>query len=150
VPLLSTGHAGGRPVVPGTSIGVSWAHSGMWVALAFSGTRTVGVDIEQVPEQVPLKALANIGVGSLADFVAREAVGKATGMGLAAPWPSEVSVCPFEAPPGYLGAVAAQGDDWSVDVEPRELRAPPAWSSATAMGLWDVTGIGSRRTAYAG
>jgi phosphopantetheinyl transferase len=149
VPLVSPGITGGRPVVLATSIGISWSHSGAWVALAFSGTRPVGVDIEQIPERVPLKALESIGVGSLEDFVAREAVGKATGKGLAAPWPSEVSVRPFEMPAGYLGAVAAPGDDWWVTMEPWELRAPPASASVTAIGFWDVAGTGSRRTAYA-
>jgi phosphopantetheinyl transferase len=140
---------GGRPVVEGTSIGVSWSHSGAWVALALSQSGPVGVDLELVPDRLPLEALARLGVPSLEDFVAREAAGKATGEGLAGGRPAGVSVRPFEAPPGYLGAVAAAGDDWSLDIQPWESTEPPAAASAAAIGLWDVTGVGSRRTAYA-
>jgi len=149
VPLTAPEATGGRPVVRGTTIGVSWAHSGDWVALALAGDRPVGVDIELVPVEVPLGALRRIGVSSLREFVAREAAGKVTGDGLCARWPSEASVRALEVPAGYLGAVAALGDDWTLDVQPWEPSEPPAFASAAATGLWDLTGIGSRRTVYA-
>lgn len=149
VPLLAPDVTGGRAVVVGTSIGVSWSHSGDWVALAVARSRPVGVDIELVPDQMPVAALARLGVASLDDFVAREAAGKATGEGLAVSWPSALTVRPFDAPPGYVGAVAAPGDDWTVRMEPWEPQDAPASASAHAIGLWDPSGAGSRRTAYA-
>jgi 4'-phosphopantetheinyl transferase len=147
VPLLAPDVSGGRAVVVGTTIGISWSHSGDWVALALARDRPVGIDIELVPGQVPVAALARLGVASLDEFVAREAAGKATGEGLAVRWPCALTVRPFDAPPGYVGAVAAPGDDWAVTVEPWEPRDPPASASAHAIGLWDTTGAGSRRTA---
>jgi hypothetical protein len=142
VPLLARENA--QPVVRGTSIGVSWSHSGDWVALAFARDRPVGVDLELIPEELPARALALIGVRSLEEFVAREAAGKASGEGLAATWPTELNVRPFEAPAGYVGAVAAPGHYWSLQVEPWVADEPPTEASAQAIGLWDVTGAGSR------
>lgn len=135
----------GRPVVRGTRLRVSWAHSGAWVALAFARDRYVGVDLERIPEQLPLRALAAFGARSLEEFVAREAAGKATGEGFAAHWPAGVEARPFEAPEGYLGAVAAFGGDWSLRVMPPPS-SPPTTASAAAIGLWDLTGAGSRRS----
>jgi hypothetical protein len=91
-----------------------------------------------------VQALQRIGLRSMQDFVAREAAGKVTGQGLATTWPPGVSVRPFDAPAGYLGAVAAPGDDWSVELRPAELRDPPASASATAIGPWDITSASSR------
>jgi hypothetical protein len=145
VPLLWPDAAYRRPVMRGTRLGVSWAHSGDWIALAFARDRHVGVDLERIPERVPLRALAAVGACSLEDFVAREAVGKATGEGLAGSWPTGVEARPFEAPAGYVGAVAAPGDDWSLRVDPPPT-APPAEASAAAIGLWDLTGAWSRRS----
>jgi hypothetical protein len=149
VPLLSLQLTGGRPVVRGTDIEISWSHSGGLVALSLASGRPVGVDIERLPARTPFRALARIGLASIQEFVALEAAGKVTGQGLAVPWPAGVSIRPFQAPAGYLGAVAAPGDDWSVDLHPPEPREPPASASATAIGLWDPTGAGSRKRAYA-
>jgi len=146
VPLLAS--QCGPPAVRGTSIGISWSHSGDWVALALSSTHAVGVDLELVPARVPLKALARIGVSSLEEFVTLEAAGKVSGDGLAAAWPSAVTARSFPAPAGYLGAVATSGDDWCVEMEPWG-EEPPVSASATAIGLWDVTGVGSRKLTYA-
>jgi hypothetical protein len=145
VPLLSSDVTGGRPVIRGTNIQISWSHSGSWVALSLARGRPVGVDIELLPEPIPVGALRRIGLRSMEDFVAREAAGKVTGQGLTTTWPSGVSVRLFEAPAGYLGAAAALGEDWSLELRPAELRDPPASASATAIGLWDITGAGSRR-----
>ena len=133
VPLSTPELRGGRPFVRGARIGISRSHSGEWVALALAVGCPVGVDIELVPNPTPVKAIALIGAESLWDFVAREAAGKATGCGLAGPWPPDVLVRPFETPAGYLGAVAAPGDDWSLRVAPRE-RGDPRAASATAVG----------------
>jgi hypothetical protein len=143
VPLVSPEITGAGPALRGTSLRVSWAHSGDWVALAFARGRPVGVDIEAMPDRVPVKALARFGLGSLRDFVAQEAAGKVTGQGLCDSWPPEVSVRPFTAPAGYLGAVAAPGYDWSVNLQP-DPRDPPAAASATSAGVWDTTGLGVR------
>jgi len=143
VPLLLADGTCGRPVVQGSRIGVSWAHSGAWVALAFARDRPVGVDLEQIPDRVQLGALAAVGVHSLEEFVAHEAVGKATGEELATRLPADVQARPFEAPEGYLGAVAAFGD-WRLRLVPSPP-TPPARASAAAIGLWDLTGAGSRR-----
>jgi hypothetical protein len=145
VPLLPEGIAGGRPCVAGASIGLSWAHSGAWVALALTTGQPVGVDIEAMPERVPLKALERIGLSSIHDFVAREAAGKVWGQGLEGSWPLDVSVRPFRAPIGYLGAVAAPGSEWTVELQSLEPRDPPTSVSARAPGVWDTTGAGSRR-----
>ena len=145
VPLLTGMIAGGRPSVAGANIGISWAHSGAWVALALTNGHPVGVDIEAMPERIPFKALERIGLSSIHDFVAREAAGKVWGQGLAGSWPLDVSVRPFRAPIGYLGAVAAPGSDWTVELQSLESRNPPASVSATAPGVWDTTGAGSRR-----
>jgi hypothetical protein len=144
VPLFPGDTCGG-PAVRGSRLGVSWAHSGAWVALAFARDRHVGVDLERIPERLPLRALAAVGARSLEEFVAREAAGKATGEGLAAEWPAGVEARPFAAPEGYVGAVAAFGDDWSLRLVPPPS-APPAEASAAAIGLWDLTGAGARRS----
>jgi phosphopantetheinyl transferase len=149
VPLLIPHGPRGRPVVQGTRIGVSWAHSGAWVALAFARERPVGVDLEQIPGRVELGALAAVGVRSLEEFVAHEAVGKATGEGLATRRPAAVHARPFEAPEGYHGAVAAFGHDWRLCLVPSPP-TPPAIASAAAIGLWDLTGAGSRRAVAVG
>lgn len=149
VPLVAPGTTGGRPAVRGTTIGVSWAHSGDWVALALAVDRPVGVDIELVPARIPVEALRRVGIGSLPEFVAREAAGKATGDGLAVTWPAKASVRSFEAPAGYLGAVAAPGADWALDLRPWKQSDPPASASAAAIGLWDLTGAGARTAVYA-
>jgi phosphopantetheinyl transferase len=148
VSLLAPEVTGGRPVVRNTGIGVSWSHSSEWVALALTDDRPVGVDIEFVPEEIPVEALRRFGVASLRDFVAREAAGKATGEGLAVAWPPPVRVVTFKAPHGYVAAVAAPGGDWSIEVERLDRLEPPASASAAATGVWDVTGIGSRRRSY--
>ena len=150
VPLLAPEVTGGRPVVGGTTIGIGWAHSGAWVALALAGDRPVGIAIEAVPNRVPVESLAAIGLSSIEDFVAREAAGRATGEGLRESWPRNVCVRPFEAPAGYLGAVAAPGHDWTIELKPFEPHEPPAVASATAVGVWDTTLVGSRKPAYAG
>jgi len=142
---LSASEAGtGQPVVRGTDLAISWSHSGDWVALAVATGRLVGVDIERLPATTPAKALQRIGVSCMREFVAREAVGKLTGLGLGSSWPAQVSVRPFTAPAGYLAAVAAPGDDWSLDLQ--SSSPPSAWTGA--MGLWDLTGPGAPRMAY--
>ena len=149
VPLITPERSGGRPFVQGSSIGISWSHSGEWVALALAVDRPVGIDIELVPKPLPVKALAWIGAESLWDFVAREAAGKASGCGLAGQCSSDVRVRRFETPTDYLGAVAAPGDDWSLRAVPWARADLPPAASATAIGLWDVTGAGSRNAVYA-
>lgn len=139
VPLLGPELTGSGPVVQRTNIGISWSHSGRWVALALAPHWFVGVDIEAVPKKIPVKALARIGLTSLHDFVAREAAGKAIGRGLTDSWPKEVSVRLLQAPTGYLCAVATYGNDWSVNLHRCDARDPPARASATAVGVWDTT-----------
>ncbi len=112
VPLVR--QAGGKPFVDGLGLGVSWSHSGSWIALALAEDRAVGVDIERIPERVPIDALVRFGVTSLADFVAREAAGKVTGQGLVGDSPPGVRAQVLHAPAGYLAAVAAPGADWCV------------------------------------
>jgi hypothetical protein len=141
VPLLATEITGGQPAVRGSTIGISWAHSGSWVAVALARGRPVGIDIEAVPERVPVNALARLGLGSLREFVAREAAGKVTGEGLGEVWPPEVSVRPFPVPAGYVGAVAAPGFNWTVNLQPSTLDEPTAVASAAAPGVWDTTGV---------
>jgi len=149
VPLLGPEVTGGRPVVAGTGLELSWSHSGTWVALAIATGRAVGVDIEELPDQVPVRALATVGLSSLEEFVAREAAGKATGSGLCGSLPSNVCARPFDAPVGYLGAVAAPGNDWSIELKPFEPGEPPAVASAVAPGVWDPMLLRTRQAAYA-
>ena len=149
VPLLAPEVTGGRPVVAGTPLELSWSHSGTWVVLAIAAGHAVGIDIEALPERVPVRALAMVGLSSLEEFVAREAAGKATGAGLCESWPSNVCVRPFEAPAGYLGAVAAPGRDWSIELKPFEPGEPPAVASAVATGVWDPMLLRTPKAAYA-
>jgi hypothetical protein len=136
------------PVVRGGEVELSWSHSGAWVALAFARGRRVGVDIELVPEAVPLKALARLGLCSLEEFVEREAAGKAAGEGLAERPPPGVWALPFAAPVGYVGAVAAPGTDWTMRVTQGSQEAPAA-AAARAVGIWDLTDARSRVAAQA-
>jgi hypothetical protein len=138
VPLVAPDVTGGRALVRGTNIAVSWAHSGAWVAVALARGVPVGIDIEKVPERTPVKALERMGVRSLEEFVAREAVGKLSGGGLAGPWPPGVTVRWPAAPEGYLLGVAAPGADWSVARIPSGSDGPPALASAVAVGLWAI------------
>jgi len=116
VPLITPLAPWGKPYVDNASIGVSWSHSGRWVALAIADRGPVGVDIEQQPFRVPLRALAMLDLASMEDFVAREAAGKVTGQGLAGTWPAGVTVRSLSAPAGYLAAVAAPDGELSIDV----------------------------------
>jgi hypothetical protein len=149
VPLLAPEVTGGRPVVAGTALELSWSHSGAWVALAIAAGHAVGVHIEVLPEQVPLRALATVGQSSLEEFVAREAAGKASGAGLWESCPPNVCVRPFDAPAGYLGAVAAPGRDWSIELKPFEPGEPPAVASAVATGVWDPMLLRTPKATYA-
>jgi len=139
VPLLAPERTGGRAVVDGTDLGVSWAHSGGWIAVALAHGHPVGIDIEQVPERLPVRALERMGVRSLEEFVAREAVGKLSGGGLTGPWPPGVTVRWLEAPDGYLAGVAAPGAEWSIARLPTsDASDAPVLASAVAVGLWAV------------
>ena len=95
---------------------VSWSHSGGWIALAISDDRGVGIDIEQIPEPVPIRALARIGVSSIAEFVALEAASKATACVFGGRWPSGVEIRRLAAPEGYCAAVAAPGMGWRLSL----------------------------------
>lgn len=145
VPLLGADARGVRATVAATDLTVSWSHSHDWVALAVAQGRAVGVDIERRPERLPVTALQRIGVQSLREFVAREAAGKVTGTGLGADWPAGVTARSLRAPDGYLAAVAALGDDWTVDQTPFDALEPPASASAVATGVWDVEPLMSAR-----
>jgi len=70
---------------------------------------------------------------------AKEAAGKVSGDGLSGAWPPGVTARPFPAPPGYLGAVAAPGDDWAIALAPP---APPAFAAAVAVGVWSTDSAG--------
>lgn len=106
----------GRIDVDGAAVHVSWSHSGAWVALAVARDRAVGVDIEERRTPVPVTAFAYVGVRSLEEFVALEAVAKAGGAGLAAEPRRDLRVQRLAAPCNYVAAVAAPGDDWSATV----------------------------------
>jgi hypothetical protein len=107
VPLATS--PSGQPVVDWTGVGVSWSHSGRWVALAIAQHPAIGVDIERRPGVTPVRALRMLGLASMEEFVAREAAGKATSEGLSESCRADVVVEPLRAPPGYLAAVAALG-----------------------------------------
>jgi phosphopantetheinyl transferase len=147
VPLIVSEHDGG-PEVAGTNLALSWSHSDRWVALAIARGRRVGVDIERLPEVVPIHALRRIGVGSIEEFVAREAAGKATGQGLAGSWPQGVITRSFSAPTGYVGAVATQGYDWRAELQIAEACNPPPAASMKAIGAWDNIGSAYRMRAH--
>ena len=103
----------GRPVVAGTDLRVSWSHSGAWVALALADGLDVGVDVEE------LTGALDVDVEGL---VAREAAGKAAGVGLFGTVPVGVEVRALPAPVGYVAAVAAVGADWTVEIGPCRRR----------------------------
>lgn len=89
----------GRPLLdtPGTpAIGVSFSHSGDWIACALNSEGPIGVDIEIHRPDRNLQGIAELGFsarevqrcqGSVQEFYRiwclREAIAKATGMGLA-------------------------------------------------------------------
>jgi hypothetical protein len=111
-----------------TDLTVSWSHSGDWIALAIADGLPVGIDIEKVPDQLDLAALAEIGVASLEEFVALEAASKATKCVYAPSWPPDITVRRLAAPQRYVAAVAAPGDEWIVELH---MRSPLAeWSAA--------------------
>lgn len=118
VPLMST--ASGQTIVDGSRIGVSWSHSGCWVALAIAPEGVVGVDIERRPDVMPVRALHALGLSSIDEFVAREAAGKATGQGLGEAWPAGVVIRSLPAPIGYVAAIAAIGTAVSIHCEAAE------------------------------
>jgi hypothetical protein len=66
---------GGAPYLPGGPA-FSIAHAGEWVACVLAPSGSVGLDLEPAMARAPF--------GTLADWVAREAVAKAAGRGLAA------------------------------------------------------------------
>jgi hypothetical protein len=109
----------GGPTVDDSDTSVSWSHSGEWVALAISDRRRVGIDIEEIPARLDLGALAELGVGSLEEFVGLEAASKATDCVYGGAWPPDVTVRRLSAPDRYVAAVAAPGDDWTVEVHMR-------------------------------
>jgi hypothetical protein len=121
----------GQPRIKGSSIGLSWAHSGRWVALGIAQEGPVGVDIERRMDIVPLKALRAFGLQSLEEFVAREAAGKATGQGLGETWPAGVTVRPLLAPAGYVAAVAARDESMWINCDgvnpPHPARLMQVW-----------------------
>lgn len=146
VPLVGADAGDVRVTVAGTDLSISWSHSQDWVALAVAQGRPVGVDIERVPERLPVAALERIGLRSLEEFVAREAAGKVTGAGLTGDWPAAVTVRSLKAPEGYLAAAAAAGDDWTVDQVPLAAPEPPASASAVATGAWELEPLISARS----
>src|SRR4029077_4764462 len=119
-----------RRWVAGSDVTVSWSHSGDWIALAIAHHLPVGLDIEKVPDHVDLHALAGVGVASLEEFVGLEAASKATSCVYAPAWPPAITVRRLAAPQQYVAAVAAPGDDWSVEVH---MRSPlEEWSASCA------------------
>ena len=109
----------GGPAVDDGDTSVSWSHSGDWIALAIGHRRPVGIDIEEVPARLDMGALAELGVGSLEEFVGLEAASKATDCAYGGAWPPDVTVRRLSAPDRYVAAVAAPGDDWNVEVHMR-------------------------------
>jgi hypothetical protein len=109
----------GPPVIQGADVTVSWSHSGNWIALALASDRAVGIDIEQVPAHLDLRALEELDVHSLAEFVALEAASKATACEHDGAWPPGVAVRRLSAPDGYVAAVAARDRDWRVELHVR-------------------------------
>lgn len=121
----------GKPVAPELPIEFSISHSGSLVALAFSATAPVGIDVERHREVREAAAIARRyfsdheqralrEAGYAVDafmriWVRREALGKALGTGIAAALPprdpsgDEWSILPLSDPtPGYVAAVAAR------------------------------------------
>lgn len=115
-------YPGGQPRVNDGAIATSLSHSGSLVAVAVSDERTVGVDIEQRPSRVDLRALAprfchprehdaadtlpspERDLALLELWTRKEAVLKAFGIGLAAD-PASVNVADgshVEPPPGSV------------------------------------------------
>lgn len=147
VPLTSS--EGEGPVVPGWSGGVSWSHSGSWIALAVSDDRPVGIDIEKIPEPVPVRALTRIGVASIAEFVDLEAASKATACAFGGRWPAGVQVRRLPAPDGYCAAVAAYGSDWVLNLQSGLVGPRHAGRRALEARVWPLL-VSSRLRADCG
>jgi len=100
----------GRPLLPGSGLSASVAHSGDWVAVALSPTGPVGVDVEQV-HTIDASALADLvlspgeavssSVELLVLWARKESALKATGDGLRTPM-NEVRVAAADQPAALL------------------------------------------------
>ena len=117
VPLVGDDRPVGRRHATRRSAGRTAATGSRWRS---RHDLPVGIDIEKVPDRLDLDALAELGVASLEEFVG--ARGREQGdrvASTAAAWPPDVTVRRLAAPDGYVAAVAAPGDDWTVEVHMR-------------------------------
>lgn len=141
----------GKPWLPAApDLQLSVAHSGGWAVVAVCRGSAVGVDVERVVRLEPSE-LDVLLLGTLAEqertalaglshagrarafttvWTRKEAVGKATGAGLASP-PSALVVSPAAAPPEVLGW---DGRDHDVSRSTlHDLRPPPGFAATLAV-----------------
>lgn len=110
----------------GTRLKFNLSHSADLAAIAITTDGAVGVDIEQIKPEADYAEIARCDPQTFFEYwTRREAYVKARGEGLqdgpiefAEGW----SLCGFEPEPGYIGAVAIQGDGAGPGVNRRTLR----------------------------
>jgi 4'-phosphopantetheinyl transferase len=117
--MFETG-AHGKPFIEGGPQ-FNLSHSGQWVAIAVASVAEVGIDIEQIREQVNIaRLLERLGENDLPEsraalfqrWARREAASKTTGGALFEAVDARVRVTDLKAPEGYAAAVGM------VDFEP--------------------------------
>ena len=134
--------AAGKPVLPNSAIQFNVSHSGRFIAIALARDCAVGIDVEEIRQQVDFSGIARrffhprecADLASLSDkealpafyrcWTRKESIVKALGVGLGLPLASFQVSCL----PGALSQLLAVGDDglraglgpnWSIyDLEP--------------------------------
>jgi 4'-phosphopantetheinyl transferase len=110
----------GKPsIVGGHGVEFNLSHSGEWAMVAVTRGVAVGIDLEQIRENVDIAVLLdklgekNLPPGSPSDlyriWTRREALAKAAGGVIWKIPAGDFSICHIEAPAGYVATVALRG-----------------------------------------
>lgn len=99
----------GRPLLVGSDLHVSISYAGDLGAIAW-GNQPLGIDLERIDTEVPSSL-------TVAEWTHLEALGKASGTGLAS-WPDVIPPDrpsrPLDLPRGYVGTLAGDALGWQL------------------------------------